>query len=144
METNYDFTDGKSTKGTHFHLDNELFAHDKSLNANEMIYLTEFKMYGEEHADKMLLKLISRQTLKRLKNKLIEKGKIPKAIKITPEKAKEFTIKMSHKGSKCEWCGQECYILNKHHFPISAKDGGTETVDICPNCHYTFHNIIGR
>lgn len=39
----------------------------------------------------------------------------------------------------CNWCGCNTLKLHKHHYPISRKDGGTETVSICPNCHNEFH-----
>lgn len=41
--------------------------------------------------------------------------------------------------SKCEWCGCRTVSTAAHHYPISKADGGTETVNICPNCHSEFH-----
>ncbi len=68
---------------------------------------------------------------------------IPDSKKIdSPEKAKDFTLKHSHLGNKCEWCGCECYTLHEHHYPISRKAGGTKTVQICPNCHATYHSVF--
>ena len=40
----------------------------------------------------------------------------------------------------CDWCKGDVVVLEEHHYPIQAKDGGTETVSICPNCHATFHH----
>lgn len=139
-----DIEDYQDTKDTCLHLDQTLYDNDKTLSVNDMFYLTELRLFGEEHADKMMLRIISNRTLRRLKNSLVERGKMPKPKEITPEEAKELTIQLSHKGNKCEWCGQECYTLHKHHYPIPAHKGGTETVNICPNCHQTFHSLMGH
>lgn len=119
---------------------------DKSLTASEKLYLSLLKVYNIRDADKIICLDISQKTLENIKTKLEKHGYLNfiKQHEKDVYKAKEMTIKFSHNGYKCEWCGQKCYVLHKHHFPVSAKDGGTETVDICPNCHYTFHNIIGR
>jgi len=61
----------------------------------------------------------------------------------SPFELRLATIQNSHDGFVCEWCKQQCYILQKHHFPIPASKGGTATVNICPNCHYTFHALEG-
>lgn len=42
----------------------------------------------------------------------------------------------------CNWCKCTTIILHEHHYPIPKKDGGTETVKICPNCHYEFHYFM--
>ncbi len=43
---------------------------------------------------------------------------------------------------ECEWCGEMVIVLQEHHYPIPKEQGGTETVNICPNCHYGFHAIV--
>lgn len=58
-----------------------------------------------------------------------------------PEDAKKFTIKHSHKGFVCDWCGKESFLLHSHHYPIPANKGGKNIVNICPNCHYTYHKV---
>lgn len=42
----------------------------------------------------------------------------------------------------CPWCGCRTMKLQAHHYPVAAKDGGTETVTICANCHYEYHALI--
>lgn len=42
----------------------------------------------------------------------------------------------------CEWCGYAGPAMNEHHYPVSAADGGKETVTICPNCHQEFHALL--
>jgi hypothetical protein len=39
----------------------------------------------------------------------------------------------------CEWCGKETQVLQKHHYPIPKRDGGTNVVNICYECHHAFH-----
>lgn len=41
--------------------------------------------------------------------------------------------------SVCDWCGIKTSVCHKHHYPIQKKDGGKETVNICPNCHNEYH-----
>lgn len=56
------------------------------------------------------------------------------------DKLKSLNLKGKGFGEKtCEWCGIKTYIIHEHHYPIPKKDGGEETVDICPNCHSAFH-----
>lgn len=55
---------------------------------------------------------------------------------------KDIVIASKNKGDKtCEWCGCKTTILHAHHYPIPRRLGGTETVNICPNCHYEFHDL---
>ncbi len=42
----------------------------------------------------------------------------------------------------CEWCNGSTLVLHDHHFPIPARDGGTDTVAICPNCHAEYHMLL--
>ena len=42
---------------------------------------------------------------------------------------------------QCEWCGINTVYTHNHHYPIRKEDGGTKTVDICPNCHQEFHGL---
>lgn len=39
----------------------------------------------------------------------------------------------------CLFCGYNEIGLDKHHYPIRAKEGGTKIIKICPNCHRLFH-----
>lgn len=113
-------------------------------SANEKIYLailnaTDFDI-GK--SDKVMREMVSKPTLIKIKNRLYKSGIIKYNLLTNPEDAKNFTIKNSHNGLLCEWCGKQSYILQEHHFPISKKQGGTNMVKICPNCHYTYHSIF--
>lgn len=41
--------------------------------------------------------------------------------------------------NECEWCNVKTSVLHKHHYPIPKSEGGTDIVNICPNCHHEFH-----
>lgn len=40
---------------------------------------------------------------------------------------------------KCSWCGIKTNVIDKHHYPIPRSEGGTEVIEICPNCHAEYH-----
>jgi hypothetical protein len=44
-------------------------------------------------------------------------------------------------GFICEWCECKTLSIQEHHFPISAKDGGKNTVFICAACHADYHTM---
>src|SRR3990167_970319 len=56
-------------------------------------------------------------------------------------KMKKPQILSDHQ-KKCEWCQGSTCILHAHHYPKSKKEGGQETVNICPSCHCEFHYLI--
>ena len=89
----------------------------------------------------ILMKELSKYQLRKVKQKLLKLGYIKKS-NSSKKELKEKTIKLSHKGKKCEWCKKECFVLQKHHYPISHKDKGEKIVNICPNCHYTYHKLL--
>lgn len=41
----------------------------------------------------------------------------------------------------CKFCGIGNVNLHAHHYPVRRADGGTETINICPNCHTRFHML---
>ncbi len=61
------------------------------------------------------------------------------------EDIKNAVLSSKGTGEKtCEWCGCKTSVLNKHHYPVPKRDGGTETVNICSNCHNEFHLREGK
>lgn len=42
---------------------------------------------------------------------------------------------------RCAWCKGDTLILHAHHYPITRENGGTETVNICANCHAEYHAL---
>ena len=113
---------------------------NKKIKINEVLYLSAYYCWNKniEKADKY--SYLNKSQIYRAKKHLCELGYLKLKNKSAKE-IKEETIEKSHKGKKCEWCKQECYVLQEHHYPILAKDGGKEIVNICPNCHYTFHKL---
>lgn len=110
---------------------------------NEIFYICDYYMNDKNiiETDKRMKKMgLSKNQLYLVKKKL-KNLNIIKSKRLNISELKKETIKLSHKGYKCEWCGKSCYILHDHHYPIPKKDGGTEIVRICPNCHYTFHKL---
>ncbi len=80
-------------------------------------------------------------TTKRCIDSLKEKEVLKK--KFTTDNYKEIKELMlsnlNNGGYKCEWCGNKTNIIHEHHYPVPKRLGGTDTVSICPNCHYEFH-----
>lgn len=109
---------------------------------SERFYLSIYENCNDVYITELLMQdMISKTQTLKIRKHLISLGLIDMKI-YTVDEAKEFCIKNSHKGIKCEWCGKESYTIHKHHYPIPACKGGNDTVNICPNCHYTFHTLI--
>lgn len=71
----------------------------------------------------------------------LKKKKIIKSKTTSLKDIKNDVIKGVPKKKKCQWCNGYALVLHKHHYPIPKSKGGTETVNICPNCHYGFHYL---
>ena len=115
---------------------------DKELIYLEKIYLAIYFMNKKDCkiTDEIFLKSNSYYQLRTTKKSLIKKEYLSKCEE-SPYSLKEKTIAFSKKGKECEWCHNKSYVLQQHHFPISKKDGGKEIVNICPNCHCTYHEL---
>lgn len=112
------------------------------LSRSEKEYLSLLREWSVPIANRIMEIHTNKRSVEQIRYTLRKKGCLSETKKLSPNDAKEMTIKIANKGSKCEWCGKESYVLQRHHFPISAKNGGTETVLICPNCHYTYHQLV--
>lgn len=73
----------------------------------------------------------TKQDVYKAKDLIISKHKIQ-------YKEKNETINKNH----CEWCNIETFMIHKHHFPVARSMGGVDIVNICPNCHYSFHSMV--
>lgn len=116
----------------------------EDLSTKEKFYLSLIEMgFSEIETDNIML-LGGITSIKHIKSVLYKKHLYtPEKLKIkTANEAKDFVLLHKNEGSVCEWCGERCYVLHKHHYPIPKKFGGTETVNICPNCHSVFHFIF--
>jgi hypothetical protein len=115
------------------------YYHIPNIHTKDIIYLSMVDIWGMENADTICSELFSKVAIARMKRRLHKRGLLSGKPTITPQELKKISIEKSHNGDKCEWCGEECYILHEHHYPIPERLGGTQTVRICPNCHYTYH-----
>lgn len=84
------------------------------------------------------------EKLQNIKRSLIKKGVI---IRKSVQDAKWVKDRICSKnfqglgvGDKaCAWCQINTCVLHSHHYPTPKSANGTETVDICPNCHAEYH-----
>lgn len=123
--------------------DDTHYAHP--LTTNEKLYLALYENAGGDVRKVQLVMedIVSAHTVHKIKMHLADLGLIQISNRLTPEEGMRFAIFNSNKGLVCEWCGKESYILHRHHYPILASRGGQDTVRICPNCHATYHYIMG-
>lgn len=116
---------------------------DKRLTPTAKLVYAELTAYegitNREIAENIGLKVA---TVYRARKKLIELGYIDKPEPLTPQVCKEEVLKKQG-NLTCEWCGAKVHVLHGHHYPMPKKDGGTEVVNICPNCHHDFHYLEG-
>ena len=87
------------------------------------------------------LSFLSKSTIKRALKSLHDTGFLTNSLNDSEMKKNIVLENKRNPKYVCEWCGCKCNLLNKHHFPIPKSQGGTETVNICPNCHYEFHAL---
>ena len=122
------------------------------LKGNELILFSiitgspfEDKLYFECSLDLLCKNLCcSKTNVYKLLNNLKKKNliKIIKSKKSDEEVYKILNKKNSPTG--CLFCGYDKFdCLDKHHYPIRHKNGGTETINLCPNCHRRFHVMAG-
>lgn len=114
---------------------------DRNLSVYEKFYISVYLDIGQEKiADEQMKGLVSQGTLSKIKKSLYEKRLLKKIT--TPQDAKKIVVNNKGNGFECEWCGCKTTAIQKHHYPIPKSKGGTETVNICPNCHYEYHLIL--
>ncbi len=73
--------------------------------------------------------------LKELENKNLIKQENHKSI----SDEEYFNQKNKEYKNGCLFCGTNDIALDKHHYPIRRRNGGIETISLCPNCHSRFH-----
>ena len=119
------------------------YTYGASLKVSEKLYLAIYdKCKNVRDTEIIMRDILSKSSISQIRKNLTKLG-ILDIRKLSPQELKDFCIKNSHKGSVCEWCGQESFILHSHHYPVLKSKGGTKTVNICPNCHSTYHYLIG-
>lgn len=125
-----------------YHNDYYVYKYKTKLSTSEKFYISIYESCKDIRKTEILMEdAISKTQVLKIRKKLSELGIIKISI-MNVETAKQFCIENSHKGLKCDWCGKKSYILHKHHYPIPKNKGGQDVVNICPNCHCTYHSLI--
>jgi len=130
-------------------LDNNIFVPHvlfkiKELNIKDKFYVSCYYLYDKNISttDEEMIKMwLTNEQIKRIKRKLFKLWLIDKCKDRTYEELKIETLKLRKIWKNCDWCDEKCYILHQHHYPIAKNKGWKEIVNICPNCHYTFHSL---
>ena len=88
-----------------------------------------------------LMPFLSKSTIKRSIANLKSEGYLQERT-CDPESLRERVINSHHlKDKYCEWCEGQSIVLHEHHYPTPRRLGGQDVVNICPNCHYGYHNL---
>lgn len=98
----------------------------------------------------------SARTIERIIGTCLQEGYIEKRSRpsFTPKEAKEVVSEKTPQEintdflgvdqKRCAWCGCTTLVLQAHHYPIPRSEGGTETVNICANCHAEYHELTRK
>lgn len=123
-----------------------LFKEDRAkykLTINEWVIYSWFRIKKKTHDVSEVISGIGvsmkKDTMRRVLLGLVSKGAL-RLQKLSDEEAL-WAISGYTYTSGCTTCGVDDVLLDKHHFPVRKKNGGTETIDICPNCHRKFHTL---
>lgn len=118
----------------------------KEIGLNEAIILTYIETNGSSNISELSNKLnfFSISTIQRTLTNLEKQGLIEDISLSDPYEIKRKVISAEEDKNMCGWCKAKSITLHEHHFPIPRKDGGKETVKICPNCHYGYHYLESR
>ena len=129
----------------YFYISEEIL-HHKGLTPKEKFMVAAYEQGIEFRNDAEACEHFSlgKEYYRRTMKSLIERGFI-KENKVTPESiVNSLQNKTVEKLYTCEWCKEKVAVLQDHHYPIPRSKGGEEIVHICPNCHYTFHKLVGN
>jgi DNA-binding transcriptional ArsR family regulator len=106
--------------------------------------------YVHENKHLNYLKLIEELPITGLKSKSVVSGRLSKLYKLGLVDKKLYSDAEAYEKlySGCEYgcvfCGTTNSVLDNHHYPIRAKDKGTETIALCVACHRLFHLMTDK
>jgi len=81
---------------------------------------------------------LSKGAVSNIVNSLISRGYFSR-LRLSDQDALSKIIKRGRPyNSGCYACGFSRYLHN-HHYPVRQKDGGSQTIPLCPDCHSEFH-----
>jgi len=100
-------------------------------------YLTE---NNDKKFSEILTKLpfLTEKQLRDALKKAVKNGAINRK---TISDCDAFALLNKQHATGCLFCGYSRSFLDKHHYPVRACSGGTETISICSNCHREFHQL---
>ena len=121
---------------------------------NALVILAYLKVHGEDEpvrldalakgtglSNNTIRREIKRNVLLKAAMDFCESVPWEDACRILKQKSPQsFAYPIPHL-KKCEWCRSKTLGLHAHHYPTPKAEGGTETVNICPNCHTEFHAL---
>lgn len=110
----------------------------------EVKLMPRIQFFGAKEAQTMLLNAYHISTVKAALLHMVEIGLL-KTLSVTRDQAAVFCCSKEPQRSighlLCGWCTCQTVILQEHHYPISQKEGGTKTVQICGSCHAEYHYL---
>lgn len=91
------------------------------------------------------LTFFGEKALRTLLNHLVNSSYITMSKLGPSEKLEMLKLKdLKGKGignSVCPCCNCRTLTLHNHHYPIPRHLNGTETIPLCPSCHYEYHYL---
>ena len=119
---------------------------DKSITLSESVFLSLLLDIDLSNGIPSNIKIsniigIKKSAVSRMINNLIKIGYLKKDNNKTDKQAFEYLSAGTTHIDGCLFCGYKKTTLDEHHYPIRAKDGGANTISICPNCHRLFHEL---
>ena len=118
---------------------------NKEITTNEaflmsLLYQIDFDKYIPNNSELSNIIGVSKQAISKMISSLISKGFLISGSSYSDQEVFE---KMKNKIHVCGciFCGYSKSTLDEHHYPVRSKDGGTDTISLCANCHREFHEI---
>lgn len=112
-------------------------------NAKTFIPKQLIREWGPKKAASLCIFVQNPDWLEKSDFSFLKKSELISKVKLSVNEIKDVVITGSWKYPRkvCEWCDSIVAVLHEHHFPVQLKDGGDQIVNICPNCHTTFHSL---
>jgi hypothetical protein len=81
---------------------------------------------------------LSKGAVSNIVNSLISRGYLSRFLFSDQASLNQIIKHGGPYNSGCYACGFNRYI-HRHHYPVRQKDGGTQTIPLCQDCHSEFH-----
>lgn len=118
---------------------------NKEITTNEaflisLLFQIDFDKYIPNNRELSNIIGVSKQAISKMISSLIYKGFLTSNSNYSDQEVFKRMKNGVHING-CVFCGYSKSTLDEHHYPVRAKDGGTKTIPICPNCHREFHEL---